>query len=188
LYGEGELADDTEHPNAKAAAAVIKFSQRDDIPLTVGFSIDGGIMQRMTKDGQPTEDKEMGKVLAQTLGIAASLTVKPCNPRCLAFIEGDLQKSIATAPEPSNYVELLRKSQSKTSFIESLGGDRAKIFLKLNGLKKSLDDYFSGFTSMRCNSCSKPVRFFKSTSSMPHKCSECEGVFSMNSIWKAINK
>ena len=195
LYGEGELADDTEHPNAKSAAAMLKFSQGEN-PLDIGWSIDGGISERRDDAGNvvETEYDEAGKVIKQgnilagTVALAASLTVKRCNPKCKVWIEGDLQKSMANIPEPANYRELLKKSMSTTSFTESFGSSDAKVLIKLNRLKKSLDDYLGGFTSMRCNSCGKPVRFFKSTSSMPHKCSDCEGVFSMKDIWSAINK
>ena len=188
LYGEGELADDQDHPNAQASAAMLKFTQRPDIPLSVGWSIDGGITQRTASDGQPTEDKELGNILAKTVAIAGSLTVKPCNPKCLAFIDADLTKSISTMSPPLNYLALLRKSQSKTSFNECIESNQLELFIQVEKLKKSVDDYFSGFTSMRCNGCGKPVRFFKSTGSMPHKCGACSNTFSMKEIWKAINK
>lgn len=188
LYGEGELADDTDHPNARSAAAMLRFTQREDIPLDIGWSIDGGVITRFDERGQPTEDKTKGKTLAQTLGLAGSLTVKPCNPKCLAFIDGDLTKSSLRMTPPKNYVELLQKSRSTTSFIESVDKRDIMLLVKLERLKKSLDDYFHGFTNMQCKSCGNPIRFFKSTSSMPNRCSNCSSSFSMLDIWNAVNK
>lgn len=189
LYGEGELSNDEDHPNAKATAANMRFSQRPDIPLDIGWSIDGGISERKTPDGVPTEDQEKGKILSGTAALAASLTVRPCNPVCKAFIENDLTKSsLAMMPMPAGFAQLLAKSQAKSSFRESIHSKDLALLGNLDKLKKSLDDYFTGFTNMRCNKCSKPVRFFKSTNSIPHKCSDCSGVFSMADIWKAINK
>lgn len=188
LYGEGELSDDTDHPNAQSAAALLKFTQRDDIPLDIGWSIDGGIAERQTLSGEPTEDKEMGKILSKTVALAGSLTVKPCNPKCLAWLENDLTKSAYSMPAPANYKELLQKSRASSSVIEDPDLVNSELWIKLEYLKKSLNDYLSGFTDMRCNSCGKPVRFFKASDAVPHKCGDCSGVYSMKQIWKALNK
>jgi len=185
VYVESELADDTEHPNAIASAGLIKFTQRPDIPLNVGLSVDGGILERRTLDGLITEDKASGKNLIKTVALDLALTVKPCNPKCVIFLENDLQKSIMTAKAPANYADLLLKSQDAHSIHENKD---FRLLMKLDKLKKSLKDYFSAFTDMKCHSCSKPVRFFKSSNSVPNRCDGCRGAFSMMSIWKAMNK
>lgn len=186
LYIEGILADDTDHPNAKAAAEIIKFSYKSGVPLEVGFSIDGGIMERQNAYGMPTEDKEAGKTLAKTVGLDISLTVKPCNPKCKMFLKKDLTKSISEMPPPVNYQKLLQKSISKSSFRDIISTEY-KVLLKLQGLKKSLQDYQSAFTDMKCKRCHSPVRFFKSTADVPHKCSSCESSYDLLQIWKALN-
>jgi len=185
LYIEGELADDTEHPNAKASAEMIKWSQRPDVPLDIGFSVDGGIAERRNSANQVTEDKESGKTLSKTLACDIALTVKRCNPKCKLFLENDLMKSIATAPAPANYKELLAKSMAAHSFNEiSLEQVLAD---KLNKLKKSLDNYFGSFTDLKCHKCSNGVRFFKA-GDVPNCCSKCGSSFSMISLWKAMNR
>lgn len=187
LYCEGELADDDGHPNAEAAAALLKFTMRPESRLKLGFSVDGGIYQRQTSGGLPTEDKEMGKILARTVAVSAALTSKPCNQKLEGgiFLENDLTKSdIAMAPPPI-YFEYLKKSQASSSINDN---KEIMLYAKVQKLKKSLDDYLGAFTAIKCHNCSKSVRFFKSTTSIPNSCESCRSNFSMNQIWKALNK
>lgn len=189
LYAEGELADDQEHPNAQAAAALIKFTSRPDIQdnLRIGFSVDGGIMERMTSGGQPTEDKEQGKIISQSMVTGLSLTVKPCNPKCVLWPENDLAKSDLSMAPPKGYFEALKKSQAISSFNENLSKD-LQLYLKLGKLKKSLGDYFAAFTDLKCFKCGKSHRFFKSSSNIPNSCDKCGNQFTMSAIWKSLNK
>lgn len=184
VYIEGELADSEGHPNAQSAAALIRFSQRPEIPLDVGLSIDGGIIEKRNEHGQPDEK---GNILARTVAIAASLTVKPCNPKCQLFLMNDLTKSDLSVPPPDRYWKALKKSQARSSF-RQMGGDEFQIYLKLTKLKKSLTDYFGAFTSIRCKKCGNGTRFFKSSSDMPNGCPNCKTHFSMSEIWQALNK
>lgn len=177
LYVTGEIADDSGHPNAEAAAALIKFTaSRPDIPLKIGFSIEGGILKRGGTDN---------KVLEQTIGTGASFTVKPCNPRAALFLENDLRKSELILTPPPIYYEALKKSASTSSFRER-PVVLAQIAIEL--LEKSLDDYMGGFTSMKCHHCGDGVRFFKSSKSVPNGCSKCGESFRLSDIWKALNK
>ena len=187
LYAEAELANDEDHPDAKAAAALLKFSQRPDIPLEIGLSVDGGILERRTKDGQITEDKAVGKQLAQTVATDLAVTVKPCNQKCKIWLENDLTKSDLTMPPPAIYFEALKKSQAKISFNE-VNDNSFKIYMKLEKLKKSLADYLGGFTAMKCPKCSQSIRFFKSSNQLPNRCSHCGDSFSLEKIWDALNK
>ncbi len=186
LYIEGELADDTDHPNAKSAAALIKFCQRPEIRNTVdvGLSIDGGIVKRTDHNNAPSED---GKILAQTVALRGSLTVKPCNSRCFLAPVNDLTKSDLSTPPPKRYWSALKKSQSKSSFNVVVGTD-VELFMKLNKLKKSLMDYHTSFTSLRCKKCGDGVRFFKSSGSLPNGCHKCGNHFSLAEIWQSLNK
>lgn len=187
LYAEGEFADDEGHPNAQSAVALLKFTQRPESRLVMGFSVDGGILQRMTPDGRPTEDKETGKILAKTVAISAALTAKPCNGRLAGgiFLENDLTKSEMTMVPPPIYFEYLKKSESHGSITEN---PALMLYVKAQKLKKSLDDYMSAFTSMSCHQCGQSIRFFKSSSSIPNSCGSCGSNFSMSQIWKSLNK
>lgn len=181
LYAEGELADDENHPNAQSAAAMIKFTQRPDIPLKMGFSIDGGILERRDENGRPSEN---GKILSRTIATNLSLTVKPCNPQCRVWMFNDLTKSDMAMPPPARYWKELQKPEKTSSIIEDLN---FKLYLKLESLKKSLKDYFEAFTSIKCIKCGYAIRFFKS-GDIPNGCQLCGAHFSLSSIWKALNK
>jgi ribosomal protein S27E len=181
LYAEGVLADDENHPNAQSAAAMIKFTQRPDIPLKMGFSVDGGILERRDESGRPSEN---GKILSRAIATNLSLTVKPCNPQCRVWMFNDLTKSDMAMKPPARYWQELHKSEKKSSIIEDTN---FKLYLRLESLKKSLQDYFDGFTSIKCHNCGQGIRFFKS-GDVPNGCHSCGTHFSLSSIWKALNK
>ena len=182
LYIEGTLADEEGHPNAAAAAALIKFSSRPESAIKIGLSIDGGILRRVNNQGHP-DDK--GKVLAQSVALATALTTKPCNPKCFLSPMFDLQKSEFLAEPPKAYWEALKKSQAKSSIIQR---PHVQMYLKMHTLKKSLEDYLQSFTSMRCKKCGESVRFFKSSSEIPNHCGSCKNPHSMSDVWHALNK
>ncbi len=186
LYCEGVLADDHDHPNAKAAASILKFSQRQDVPLNVGLSIDGAVLERKDASGKVTEDKETGKNLTKTVGLAVSFTTKPCNPKCKLFLKNDLTKSIADAPVPKVVLDAINREQSRSSFTEQLK-PVWDLYSKMQKLKKSLDDYFTGFAGVKCHDCGNAVRFFKSSKDIPNFCRNCGSSFSLSELWKAIN-
>lgn len=182
LYIEGELANSEDHPNAKSAAALIRFCARPEITnLKVGLSIDGGILSRTNESGQPDEN---GKILAKAVALRGSLTHKPCNPKCFIVPMNDLQKSDLGAP-PEAYWEALKKSQATSSIIQR---PDFKLYLAMDKLKKSIGDYMGAFTSIRCKQCGNGVRFFKSSKDIPNGCSGCGTHFTMNDIWGALNK
>lgn len=191
LYAEGELADDTDHPNARAAAALLKFGARPDINMPIGFSVDGGIIERLDKAGNPTEDKNEGKTLSRTLATAAAITVKPCNPKCAVFLENDLAKSDLAAPPPQVYYKAVKRAQKTSSVIEN-EHERAlfqfKLLTGMQKLQKSLTDYFAAFTSTKCHKCGHTMRFFKASSDLPNACEKCHSQLSLNQLWKALNK
>lgn len=177
IYMEGEMADDTDHPDAKSAAALVKFcAGKPDIPLKIGLSVEGGTLER------GGEDK---KILMKTVGTGFALTVKPCQPKCVLFLKNDLAKSDKTTVPPARYYEALKKSQSKTSLIEN---KQLMLLFHMDRLNKSLNDYMGAFTSLKCHNCGKAVRLFKSTSNMPNGCASCGNAFSMSEIWRALNK
>lgn len=187
LYAEAELADDEDHENAKAAAAMIRFSSRPDIPLEVGFSVDGGIIERRDLAGRPTEDKEKGKILARTLATDLATTVKPCNPKCKLWMFNDLTKSDLAAPAPAMYLAMRSRAGARSSFRETIESNQLKLLFKVDKLKKSLSDYFGAFTSVKCGGCGHGIRFFKS-GNVPNACPQCSKPFSMRQLWKSLNK
>lgn len=177
LYVEGELADDEGHPNAQAAASLIKFTaKRPEYPLKLGLSIEGGILEK-------TGEKQ--NILSKTIGTGTTITVKPCNPKCVLFPEIDLMKSDIAVELPIQYVEKLQNAPQGSS-IKDL--PLVKVHWGLLNLKKSLEDYMYAFTDMKCHNCGKAIRFFKSTRDIPNGCERCGNSFRLADIWKALNK
>lgn len=189
LYGEAELFDGEGHPDAISAASIMRFCARPDIQNTIhpGFSLDGGIIQRTDASGQPTEDKEKGKHLTKVFANRLAFTLKPACPKARAWLFNDLAKSDYAMPAPQAYLDALKKSVAPSSVIESLNSTQAQLIMKTEQLKKSLEDFLrKGMTSIKCQQCAAPTRFFKT--STPNRCSGCDAPFSMSAIWKSWNK
>jgi ribosomal protein S27E len=175
IYVEGQLADHTDHPDAKSAAALLKFCQQPNIPLKIGLSVEGGTLER----GGPDR-----KTLVKTMASGFALTVKPCNPKCALFLKNDLAKSDKQIPPPARYFEALKKSQSKTSIVENRNAILQYYKEKLN---KSINDYLGAFTDIKCYNCGGAQRFFKA-GDVPNGCKKCGNSFSISEIWKALHK
>lgn len=70
LYVKGYLYNDEDHPNAKAAAAILRSIHKSDAPLKLKASVEGGVMQRGLKDPA---------LLARTKIHSVALTFTPAN-------------------------------------------------------------------------------------------------------------
>ncbi len=70
IYVRGVLYDDEEHPNAKAAAAILRNIHRADVPLKLKASVEGGVVSRGLKDPA---------LLARTKIHSIALTFTPAN-------------------------------------------------------------------------------------------------------------
>ena len=70
IYVRGKLYNDEDHPNAKAAAAIMRNIHREDAPLAMKASVEGGVVSRGIKD--PTR-------LARTKIHSVALTFTPAN-------------------------------------------------------------------------------------------------------------
>jgi hypothetical protein len=70
IYVKGLLYDDEDHPNAKAAAAILRNIHKSDIPLKLKASVEGGVISRGIKDTS---------LLARTKIHSVALTFTPAN-------------------------------------------------------------------------------------------------------------
>jgi hypothetical protein len=70
IYVKGILYDDEEHPNAKAAAAILRNIHKTDCPLKIKASVEGGVLSRGVKDSS---------LLARTKIHSVALTFTPAN-------------------------------------------------------------------------------------------------------------
>ncbi len=74
IYVKAELFNDGDHPNARAAAAILRNIHKTDCPLKIKSSVEGGVIARGLKD--PT-------LLARTKIHSVALTFVPANQATL---------------------------------------------------------------------------------------------------------
>jgi hypothetical protein len=70
IYVKGFLHDDEDHPNAKAAAAILRNIHKHDVPLRLKASVEGGVIARGVSDSS---------LLARTKIHSVALTFTPAN-------------------------------------------------------------------------------------------------------------
>jgi hypothetical protein len=70
IYVKGFLHDDEDHPNAKAAAAILRNIHKHDVPLKLKASVEGGVISRGVSDNS---------LLARTKIHSVALTFTPAN-------------------------------------------------------------------------------------------------------------
>jgi hypothetical protein len=177
LYFEGEIIDDMEHEDAKAAKALMRYvTAHPELPLRVGGSVEGGIVERTGPDN---------KFLTRTVGKGISLTVKPCNSACKVFMAQDLQKSEPPSCMPEKYQQRLLETWYTPQI-------REPAFVSLQDqleiLHKSVVSLFGQFTDVSCKKCGHSDRFFKSSNSWPNACVSCGDRFTMKQLFNALSK
>lgn len=74
IYVKGVLYDDEDHPNARAAAAILRNIHKTDTPLQLKASVEGGVIQRGIADQS---------LLARTKIHSVALTFTPANNNTL---------------------------------------------------------------------------------------------------------
>ena len=70
IYARGYMFDDDDHPNAKAAAAILRNIHKADCPLKLKASVEGGVIARGINDSN---------LLARTKITKVALTFTPAN-------------------------------------------------------------------------------------------------------------
>lgn len=70
IYAKGYIYDDGDHPNAKAASAILRNIHKSDSPLKIKASVEGGVISRGIKDSS---------LLARTKIHSVALTFTPAN-------------------------------------------------------------------------------------------------------------
>lgn len=197
VYFEGELADDEEHPDAQAAAALIKFANaRPELPFKVGASIEGVTLRRGSKDKESPDHKRI--VLSAMEGVA--ITCRPCNPECAVFPWKSLEKAdfdITLSQEAMDRIMFAPADntsiKSNRSQINTLKRETARLLgllkqLTPERLQKSLDDWDKGgMCTMKCTRCGDSERLFKSSTNFRNRCTKCGHAFTMEQFWNALN-
>lgn len=89
IYVKGVLYDDDDHPNAKAAAAILRNIHKTDCPLRLKASVEGGVLARGVRDEA---------LLARTKIHSVALTFTPANNATLVE-PTSLEKSVGNEAE-----------------------------------------------------------------------------------------
>jgi hypothetical protein len=97
IYAKGYLYDDEDHPNAKAASAILRNIHKSDSPLKLKASVEGGVVARGVKDPS---------ILQRTKIHSVALTFTPANN--------------ATLIEPLNLDKSELNSDSDMALIKSV--------------------------------------------------------------------
>jgi predicted NAD-dependent protein-ADP-ribosyltransferase YbiA (DUF1768 family) len=141
IYTKAELYDDAEHPNAKAAAAIIKHLNKDNAPLSVKMSVEGAVLAR--KDGG---------VLDRTKVHSVALTFTPANKQTLVMpvsmeksdssnIDWEvLSKSVAISANTRTFIETNSIEQRLIDATQTV----LSVINKVTELKKALTAGYNG--------------------------------------------
>lgn len=85
LFVRVRLFDDAGHEGAKAVAAIIADAKKNKEPIKLGFSIEGAITKRDSRDS---------KNILTSLANQVAVTIKPCNVSAIFDVEdSDIKKS-----------------------------------------------------------------------------------------------
>lgn len=115
IYAKGYLySDDSDHLNAKAAAAVLRNIHKTDAPLKIKASVEGGVVSRGLKD--PT-------YLARTKIHSVALTFTPANTATL--VEPLNIEKCDITQEDADLIKSIRPMDAVPSFIDI--SDRMKM-------------------------------------------------------------
>lgn len=193
IYTKAELYDDADHPNAKAAAAIMKHLHKGNAPLSVKMSVEGAVLAR--KDGG---------ILDRTKVHSVALTFTPANKETLAMpvsfeksadenVDWELlSKSIQVAAYAPTFVETDSATQQMIQVTETV----VDLVKKVSELKKALSaGYVAGSVPVgggvltmssldkiytNCTECGKKQIVLKSQTN----CSHCGAGWTMSKIAK----
>lgn len=174
LYVRGKIADDSGHPNAAAAASLIRFALQNP-EFKIGLSVEGSTLERK------------GSNLTKTKVKNVSLTVKPANPNTFILPINDLTKSHEPVALPEKYREVSGRKQFR-----NLPSEEQRLLAKsefladLNKLIKATEEIRNGAVSVKCWNCGESKMFMKSR--LPNRCTACSEPFTMNDLFSAIKK
>lgn len=171
LYIRGDLASEEGHPNAQAAAALIKFGLQNP-GFKVGLSVEGSTIERKGND------------LTRTKVLNVSLTVKPANPDTFIFPVQNLEKSWGKIELPEQYKNVEGRKQFKNiPSPQNVLLAKSEFIRDAKNLMKSGPEKLDGATIIKCWSCGQGKIFMKSR--LPNHCVACSEPFSMLDIYKA---
>jgi hypothetical protein len=142
IYARGYMFDDEDHPNAKAAAAILRNIHKSDCPLKLKSSVEGGVVARGI--GDP-------RLLARTKITKVALTFTPANNATL--VEPiSLDKSISWQQDQILIKSVMHLAKTDVPSFRHIARrasaekivnnfDKIRAIAKEAGLKTQLPDY-----------------------------------------------
>ncbi len=126
MVGTVELFDEEDHPEAQAIAKIAKFYKKRNEPLVLGFSVEGGILERS------------GPVIKKSIVRKVAVTAGPCNEAARAELVSEMTKSEAAVFERISKTEKTQNTLSAGAVTEVLEYDEGKINESISSLKARL--------------------------------------------------
>lgn len=170
IYVKGELYDDADHANAKAAAAIMKHLSKGKSPLAIKMSVEGAVLAR----------KE-GGILDRTKVHSVALTFTPANKQTLAMVCEDLtkhelpqvdwevlKKSISVQEDAPNFIEVDPSAMKAVEITDKV----IQVVNKVTKLKKALSAGYS-FGGNPSGLIGGSVLAMPSIDKLYTSCSEC---------------
>ncbi len=141
MVGTVELFDEEDHPEAQAIAKIAKFYKKRNEPLVLGFSVEGGILERS------------GPMIKKSIVRKVAVTAGPCNEAARAELVSEMTKSEAAVFERISKTEKTQNTLSSGAITEVFEYDEDKtnevvtnITNGLARLKKALEAGFASAT------------------------------------------
>jgi len=131
IWGQVEIFDDEDHPNAKAAASIIRNFEKAGVEQQLGFSVEGATVKRE------------GNYLKETAIRRLALTHKPCNKAAkVEFVQDSHQgvrKSMDYSTATGSYEPLHKSAYNQVYIIQDSTPDKySQLSNALSGLKKAI--------------------------------------------------
>lgn len=122
IYVKGYLYSDEDHPNAKAAAAILRNIHKSDVPLKLKASVEGGVISRGLADSS---------LLARTKIHSVALTFTPANNATL--VEPlSMEKSIDNAEDMELIKSVIHLAETNVPSFRHIARDASAARVRAN--------------------------------------------------------
>lgn len=149
IYVRGQLFDDEDHPNARAAAAILRNIHKSDCPLKIKASVEGGVIARGLKDPSFLARTKIHSVALTFVPANQATLVEPLNldksadtTADMALIKSVLHLAQTTVP---SFRQITRDASASkieanlNKIFELLGNDPVSLELKKSLIKEAIE-------------------------------------------------
>jgi hypothetical protein len=149
IYVRGELFDDEDHPNARAAAAILRNIHKTDCPLKVKASVEGGVLMRGISDASLLARTKIHSVALTFVPANQATLVEPLNLDKSEDIEADMmliksvmhlaQTTVPSFRQITRDASAAKVEQNVNKLLELMGEDEQWVELKKALIQESLE-------------------------------------------------